>query len=146
MSEKNAQRLNKAITLRDALASDAETIELEQARADLIAAGENPDQVAEATRSMAMDLVAKARKERLAQARQRMASSSQARGSGISSGWSATSIRRALSALAAQPDTMAGARIAVAHRNGKAQSDSDLQSLWEDLLELGAVSDSDLDD
>lgn len=146
MSEKNAQRLAKAITLRDALAGDADTVEIEQARADLIASGENPDQVSEATRAMAVHLVAKARKERLEQARRRMVSSSQVRGGGVSTGRSASSIRRALATLASQPETMAGKRIALAHRNGKAQSDSDLQSLWEDLLELGAVSDSDLDD
>ena len=144
MSEKNAQRLAKAIALRDALASDADAVEVEQARADLVAAGENPDQVAAATRAMAMELVAKARKERLAQARQRMLSSSHAPRGG--SARSVPSIKRALAALAANTETLAGKRIALAHRNGKAQSDSDLQSLWEDLVEVGAASDSDLDD
>jgi len=146
MSVNNEQRLAKAITLQNALSSDADAVEIEQARADLILAGQNPDEVGEETRSMAVELVARIRKERLAQARQRMMSSSQARVSGIGVGRSVPSIRRALAALAAQPETMAGKRIALAHRNGKAQSESDLQSLWEDLLELGAVSDSDLDD
>lgn len=146
MSDNNAQRLAKAITLQNALSSDADAVDIEQARADLILAGQNPDEVGEETRSMVVELVARIRKERLAQARQRMMSSSQARASGISVGRSVPSIRRALAALAAQPETLAGKRIALAHRNGKAQSESDLQSLWEDLLELGAVSDSDLDD
>lgn len=65
MSDNNAQRLAKAITLQNALSSDADAVDIEQARADLILAGQNPDEVGEETRSMVVELVARIRKERL---------------------------------------------------------------------------------
>lgn len=55
-------------------------------------------------------------------------------------------ISRALARLASHPATMAGKRIALAYRNGKTQSEQDVMSLWQDLIDLGAVSDDDLVD
>ena len=46
-----------------------------------------------------------------------------------------------MAALAANPESMAGKKVALAFRNGERQSDSDVLSLWQDLVDLGAVRD-----
>jgi len=38
-----------------------------------------------------------------------------------------------------------GQELAIAFRNGKKQSESDLESLWDDLIEMGLVNRDDLD-
>lgn len=143
MSGKTSDRLTKALNLRGAIAEDAQDVTPEQAREALIAQGKDPNEVAVAGKSMVLELLAESRKRTLHAAQSRVASRA---ASDVVAQRDAAAVRRALDRLAAQPTTVAGKRIAVAHRNGKGQSDSDALSLWQDLVDLGAVTDDDLAD
>lgn len=143
MSDIDKTRLTKALALRNALAEDADELTLEQARAELEAAGEDAEKLAGTTRERVMTLLAQTRKLRLMTAKEELRKVSAA---SRTTPRSVGSIRNALTRLASQTTSVAGRRIAMAYRNGREQSDSDVQSLWQDLIELGAVSDDDLAD
>jgi hypothetical protein len=143
MSNLEKTRLTKALALQNALADDVDELTPERARAELEAAGEDPEKLAATTRGRVMTLLAQTRKERLVSAKEELRRVSIA---GRAAPRSVESIRKALTRLASQTTSLAGTRIATAYRNGREQSDSDVQSLWQDLVELGAVSDDDLAD
>ncbi len=143
MSNVDKNRLMKALALRTAQADDVDELTPEQARAELEAAGEDPEKLAATTRGRVMTLLAQTRKERLVSAKEELRKVSVA---GRAAPRSVATIRNALTRLASQTTSLAGRRIAMAYRNGREQSDSDVQSLWQDLVELGAVSDDDLAD
>lgn len=143
MSGKISGRLTMALNLRRAVADDALEMTAEEARGELIAGENDLKEIAAASRAMTMDLLAQSRKARLRRA-QEIATAHETNGTTIKRDVAA--IRRALARLAGQSSTMAGKRIALAHRNGKGQSDGDALSLWQDLVDLGAVSDDDLKD
>ena len=143
MNDKTSGRLTKALNLRRAVADDAVEMTPEQARDELIARGKDLKEVAATGQAMTMELLAESRKSRLRKAQEIVAARE------IDNGVAKRdvgAVRRALARLAAQPATMAGKRIALAHRNGKGQSERDALSLWQDLVDLGAVSDDDLAD
>lgn len=143
MSANNSDRLTKALNLRRAIADDAEEITAEDAAKELLADGSAPGDAVAATRAMATELLIQSRKARLRAAQQAVAV--RPPGDTVVQR-DVRAIGRALSRLAADPATMAGKRIALAHRNGKTQSEQDVMSLWQDLVDLGAVSDDDLVD
>lgn len=143
MSNVDKNHLMKALALRNAQADDVDELTPEQARAELEAAGEDPEKLAATTRDRVMTLLAQTRMERLVSAKEELRKVSVA---GRVAPRSVASIRNALTRLASQTTSLAGRRIAMAYRNGREQSDSDVQSLWQDLVELGAVSDDDLAD
>jgi len=141
MSAKSSDRLAKALNLRSAIFDDAEEITAEDAAKELLAGGSEPSDAVAATRAMATELLVRSRKARLRTA-QREVAARQASDKIVQR--DVRAINRALVKLASDPATMAGKRIALAHRNGKTQSDQDVLSLWQDLIDLGAVSDDDL--
>jgi hypothetical protein len=143
MSAKNTDRLTKALNLRRAIVDDAEEITAEDAAKELLARGTEPSDAVAATRAMATELLIQSRKARLRGAQQAVAAHQP---SDKIDQRDVHAISRALTRLASDPATMAGKRIALAHRNGKTQSEQDVLSLWQDLLDLGAVSDDDLVD
>jgi outer membrane PBP1 activator LpoA protein len=143
MIGKTPDRLSKAIELQRAIFEDAQEITPEQARAELIERGVNPDEIAAASRAMANGLLAESRKERLYKAQAEVA---QRTSRDMVATRDVGRIRQVLARLAREQSSIAGTRIALAHRNGTSQSDGDVQSLWQDLIDLGAVSDDDLGD
>jgi hypothetical protein len=143
MSAKTSDRLTKAINLRRAISDDAQEITPEDAGKELRACGKERDEAVAATRAMANELLIQSRKTRLRSAQQAVAARQPSdkivqRDVGA--------INRALTRLASDPATTAGKRIALAHRNGKTRSEQDVMTLWQDLVDLGAVSDDDLVD
>lgn len=143
MSAKNSDRLTKALNLRRAIVDDAVEITAEDAAKALLASGTEPSDAVAATRAMATDLLIQSRKARLRTAQQELAA--RLPGDKIVQR-DVRAIGRALTRLASDPATMVGKRIALAHRNGRTQSEQDVLSLWQDLVDLGAVSDDDLVD
>lgn len=143
MSPKISDRLTKAFNLRQAILDEGEEITPENAGEELLARGIEPSEAAAATRAMASELLVQSRKARL-RAAQRAVGASQSGDKIVQRDLGA--ISRALARLASDPATMAGKRIALAYRNGKTQSEQDVMSLWQDLIDLGAVSDDDLVD
>jgi hypothetical protein len=143
MSDKTPDRLKRALNLRRAVVNDALEITPEQAEDELIALGRDPKDVAAASRAMTMELLAQSRKSRLHKAKEIVAARRTDR---AISKRDVEAVRRALARLAARPGTIAGKRIALAYRNSKGQSEQDALSLWQDLVDLGAVSDDELTD
>lgn len=143
MSAKNSDRLTKALNLRRAIVDDAQEVTAEDAAKELLACGTEPGDAVAATRAMATELLIQSRKARLRVAQQAVAAH---QSSDKIVQRDVRAISRALTRLASDPATMAGKRIALAHRNGKTQSEQDVLSLWQDLVDLGAVSDDDLVD
>lgn len=143
MSAKNSDRLTKALNLRRAIVDDAQEITAEDVTKELLASGTQPSEAVAATRAMATELLIQSRKARLRTAQQAVAARQP---SDKIIQRDVRAIGRALTRLASDPATMAGKRIALAHRNGKTQSEQDVLSLWQDLVDLGAVSDDDLVD
>ncbi len=143
MSAKSSDRLTKALNLRQAIVDGAEEITPENAGEELLARGIEPGEAVAATRAMASELLIQSRKARL-RAAQRAVAARQPGDKIVQRDVGA--ISRALARLASDPATIAGKRIALAHRNGKTQSEQDVMTLWQDLVDLGAVSDDDLVD
>lgn len=143
MSAKTSDRLTKAFNLRQAIVDEAEEITPENAGKELLARGIEPGEAAAATRAVVSELLIQSRKARLCAAQRAVAAS---RSGDKMVQRDAGAISRALARLASDPASMAGKRIALAYRNGKTQSEQDVMSLWQDLIDLGAVSDDDLVD
>lgn len=143
MSAKSSDRLTKALNLRRAIVDDAQEIMAEDAAKELLASGREPSEAVAATRAMSTELLIQFRKARLRTAQQAVAAH---QSSDKIVQRDVRTVGRALTRLASDPATMAGKRIALAHRNGKTQSEQDVLSLWQDLVDLGAVSDDDLVD
>jgi len=143
MSAKTPDRLTKALNLRQAIVDDAQEITPENAGKELLARGIEPREAIAAIGTMANDLLIQSRKARL-RAAQHAVAARQPNDKVVQRDVGA--IGRALKRLASDPASMAGKRIALAHRNGKTQSEQDVMTLWQDLVDLGAVSDDDLAD
>jgi hypothetical protein len=144
MNHTETDRVTKATTLRNGLLEDAQSLTNDEVREEIIAAGENPDELGEKLQAMTLNLVAQARKTRLAEAKRELSRQTRPEQSIVQR--SVEAIRRRLSALAIKPESLAGKKIALAFRNGSEQSDGDVLSLWQDLVDLGAVSDDELTD
>lgn len=143
MSAKYSDRLTKALNLRRAIVDDALEITAEDAAKEFLASDTEPSEAVAATRAMATELLIQSRKARMRAAQQAVAAR-QPNDKIVQR--DVRAVGRALTRLASDPATMAGKRIALAHRNGKTQSEQDVLSLWQDLVDLGAVSDDDLVD
>lgn len=143
MSAKAPDRLTKALNLRQAIVDDAVEITPENASEELLARGIEPSKAVAAIRTMTNDLLIRSRKARLRAAQQAVAARQP---NDKVAQRDVGAISRALKRLASDPASMAGKRIALAHRNGRTQSEQDVMSLWQDLVDLGAVSDDDLAD
>lgn len=144
MNQNETGRIAKALALRSALIGDAESMTDEEIREEILGLDQDPDVVANELRAMTLSLVAEARKNRLAQATQRFKQQLSQEQSILKR--SVDAVRSRLEMLAADPESMAGKKIALAFRNGTKQSDSDVLSLWQDLIDLGAVKDDELQD
>lgn len=144
MSQSGSDRDAKANSLLDALIEDAQATSVDEIREEISASGGDPAQIAEQMREMAIGLVLRSRRTRLeqAQAQWRQQSGSTPTLVGRSPG----RIRERLRQLVSGNASFANGRVAMAFRNGVSQSDNDLLSLWQDLVDLGAVSDDELRD
>ena len=144
MSQQGTERDMKATSLLDALIEDAQGSSADEIRDEIAANGGDPVQVAAQMREMTMGLVLQSRKARLeeAQAQWRQQSGRAATLPSRRPG----RIRERLRQLVSGNESFANGRVALAFRNGVSQSDNDLLSLWQDLVDLGAVSDDELRD
>lgn len=136
------EQLDRAVALRKALADDALELTYEEACEEIKESGRDPAEIAKSMRASTMSLVTRVRKERLVQARERLRTTPTEQS--MVKQRNAGAIRKAIARLASEVGSIASMRIAVAHRNGKDQTDGDVQTLWQDLVDLGAVKDDDL--
>lgn len=134
----------RATRLLDALAEDAEAASAAEVREDIKASGGDPDQIADQMRNKALALLMSSRKTRLTLAQNQLRDTPR-RAKAIGSA-GADRIRQKLRELVSRDGSFANGRVALAFRNGATQSDNDVLSLWQDLVDLGAVSDDDIRD
>lgn len=128
----------------EALVDEAMAASADEIREDLLAAGLDPTLIADQMRARALELVMNSRKSRLVHARGQLRQAGIRRASAISR--NAGQIRQKLRELVSGNESFANGRVALAFRNGVTQSDDDVLSLWQDLIDLGAVTDNDLHD
>lgn len=101
-------------------------------RAELVADGLNPDVFAVSIRTSLQEAVAAELRERLVQSRQCLV---RERAASRASNFPAIAQLKAMVQRAFEAEPSLG----LAFREGKRQSDADWQSLYEDLIELGAI-------
>lgn len=144
MAQSGSDRDTKASSLLDALIEDAHASSASEIREEIAASGGDPEKIAAQMKQRALGLVLHSRKARLQYARSKL--THQAPSSSSLSNRQPAKIRDRLRQLVSANQSFASGRVALAFRNGITQSDSDLLSLWQDLIDLGAVSDDELFD
>lgn len=148
MSNQDTKRLAMAQALRSAFHKEVleeETPTDEQISQLLVENGEDPDAVAKQYQDLVAEKIRAARKARMLGFRAQSTAHTgfALRGLAPSHGTSLPNIetmRARIVALSSTPD-FDRSTLAIAYRNGTKQSDSDILSLYEDLLELGVIKD-----
>lgn len=116
-------------------------IEIQQ---DLADAGLNIEEMVKKSRSRTFRLVANYKRTRLTNARASLENFDALPKIHNVIAFPIDKIRTTVSRLASEPSNSVGKKMAMAFRNGREQTDEDLLSLWQDLIELGIVSPDDL--
>ncbi|MEW7850522.1 hypothetical protein AB2N08_17670 [Massilia aurea] len=130
--------LAKIGRIAKAFEADLDALTDEQIMAEAREDGIDTAKLARDFRSSAMTLVASAKRQRLTQARQRLADSQNNRRDRSALRPSLEVIKKRIQdILAINPG------LAVAFRDGRSISDSDWLSLWDDFIETGAIKDDD---
>jgi hypothetical protein len=122
----------------EALADDVDGLSDEQVLQEAKEDGIDPSKVAGEFRSSALSMIAQAKRHRLLQARSALEKSQRSSASAVRTRPTLAAIKaRIQEALAIKPS------LAIAFRDGKEMSDDDWLSLWDDLVETGAVKEGD---
>lgn len=100
--------------------------------------GTDPKVQADALRASFMETLAKARRERLDQARSRLQGVHATRKPMTKNRPSIERMKQLIQELFARD-----ASLGLAYREGKQQSEADWQSLWDDLVDMGAIQEDD---
>jgi hypothetical protein len=147
MSDQNSKRLKLARTLRSALQAEIfeDNPSPEEISQMLIENGDDPDEVASSYKELVLAKIRSANKERMLAYRRSHATSETfalrgASAKNTSELPSIETMRARIEALKSTPE-FEKSNLAIAFRNGNVQSDSDISSLYLDLLELGVIND-----
>lgn len=128
----------KATRIAEALSDEVDALTDEQIMQEAKEDGIDTAKLANDFRSNAMQLIAQAKRQKLALARQRLADSQRGHVAQPRSRPGLELIKQQIQAvLAVKPN------LAVAFRDGKKLSDDDWLSLWDDFIEMGAIKDED---
>jgi hypothetical protein len=100
--------------------------------------GMDPNVQADALRASVMETLAKARRERLDQARARLQNIQATRKPAARAHPSIERMKQLIQDLFARD-----ASLGLAYRDGKQQSEADWRSLWDDLVDMGAIREDD---
>lgn len=142
----DTKRLTMARVLRSAFRAEAleETPTSEEVSQMLVTNGEDPDAVAQQYQNLIAEKIRAAKKERMLGFRRQSQPSAgfalrgvvpaKARLPGIDV------MRNRIETLSSTPE-FDKSTLAIAYRNGTTQSDSDISSLYQDLLDLGVIKD-----
>lgn len=122
------------IALRQLALEDLMVQSDDQLRQEAAEDGENVDAIATALRTTLHGVAAHVLRQRLIGAKQRISNTSTRSMKPAAYPALETLIRRIQNAFESQPE------LGLAFREGKKQSESDWQSLYDDLIELGAIS------
>ena len=128
----------KLARISEALAEDVDRLSDEQVLQEAREDGTDTAKVAEEFRSSALLIINQAKRQRLIQARIALQQSQQSRNAAVRARPTLTVIKeRIQEILTLKPS------LAIAFRDGKEISDDDWLSLWDDLVETGAVKEGD---
>ncbi len=128
---------DKLKALRRAVADEILSMTDEEILADARDRGVSPEDIAITMKSKALDLIANIRKQKLKNIRENLnsATSNPTKKSTVIFGLEEK--KKQILALFAKQDT----NFSLAFRNGEKQSDSDWESLWDDIVEQGLLDD-----
>ncbi len=128
---------DKLKALRRAVADEILSMTDEEILADARDRGVSPEDIAITMKSKALDLIANIRKQKLKNIRENLisATSNSTKKSTVIFGLEEK--KKQILALFAKQDT----NFSLAFRNGEKQSDSDWESLWDDIVEQGLLDD-----
>jgi|GEM_PF-1598838 hypothetical protein len=134
---------DKLKVLRAAVADEILSMSDDEILSDAKNAGIDPKEVGSSMRTKALDIIANARKQRLKDARKRLdiaKTVSTVKRPAVDI--EIEEKKRRILALFASPNS----RLSLAFRNGERQSESDWESLWDDLIEMGLIKDEQSED
>lgn len=146
MITQDTKRLAAAKALRSAIRTEAlnELPSNEDISAMLIANGENPDAVAQQYKDLIAEKIRAAKKQRIQNFKRTDVPSVGFALRGVVASNPALPkpdvIRKRIESISSSPD-FDKSSLAIAYRNGTKQSDSDIVSLYQDLLDLGVIQD-----
>lgn len=146
MSNQDTKRLAAAKALRSAFRTEAlnEVPSNEDISAMLIANGENPDAVAQQYQDIIASKIRAAKKQRMQSFRRSTAPSVAFALRGVIAPDHVLPepdvMRKRIESISSSPE-FDKSSLAIAYRNGTKQSDSDIISLYQDLLDLGVIQD-----
>lgn len=131
---KQGKSVEKLAKFRESLLEDILAMPDEALLVEMRENGLNPTEVAQKLRMNALGLVAQERKRRFTQVRQNFEKASA--GNQIKQRPTIEIMKQLVQELFAKKP-----EFSLAFRNGERQSDSDIESLWDNLVELGVISD-----
>jgi hypothetical protein len=139
MTDHTAKNLSlKLARIAEALAEDVDALTDEQVLQEAREDGIDTARVATEFRSSALSIINQAKRQRLIQARMALQQSQQSRNAAVRVRPTLAVIKlRIQEILTLKPS------LAIAFRDGKEISDDDWLSLWDDLIETGAVKEDD---
>lgn len=128
------EAVKKLKALRESMLEDIIAMPDEELLAEMRENGLDPTEVAQKLRMKALELIAKERKRRFTQVCPTLEKASI--GSQIKRRPTMETMKQRIQEIyATKPE------FSLAFRNGEHQSDSDIENLWENLVELGVISD-----
>jgi hypothetical protein len=148
MSNQDTKRLAAAMSLRSAFRAELlqETPSNEEISGMLVANGEDPDTVAQQYQNLIAEKIRAAKKERMLSFRRQgkgAPSIGFALRGAVPAGPALPDLkvmRKRIEELSSSPE-FNKSTLAIAYRNGTKQSDNDISSLYQDLLDLGVIKD-----
>lgn len=147
MSNHDTKRLKMAQALRSAFHAEVleDTPTSEEVSQILVDNGEDPEAVARQYRELIAEKIRAAKKERMLGLRRQSTQSAGFALRGVTPTKAAPLpsieiMRSRIAALSTTPE-FDKSTLAIAYRNGTKQSDGDISSLYQDLLDLGVIKD-----
>jgi hypothetical protein len=139
MSSVKRTSADKFKALRKAVADEILSMTDEEILMDARDQGLDPEDIALTMKSKAIDMIATVRKQKLKQIRENLNSSQTKTIKRPTVFLGIEEKKKKILALFDKPNTT----ISLAFRNGERQSESDWESLWDDLVEMGLIEEDD---
>jgi hypothetical protein len=137
MSSVKRTTADKLRALRKAVSDEVLSMTDEEIMTDARDQGIDPDHIALMMRTKALDAIASIRKQKLKNIRETLISAQTKTIGRPTTSLGFEEKKRRIMAFLSEPDT----NFSLAFRNGEKQSDSDWETLWDDLIEQGLIKD-----
>lgn len=142
MSSVKRTSADKFRALRKAVADEVLSMTDEEIMTDARDQGHDPDHIALMMRAKALDAIAIIRKQKLKNIRETLNSAQTKTIERLTTSLGIEEKKKRILAFLSEPDT----HFSLSFRNGEKQSDSDWDTLWDDLVEQGLLKDEHSED